>query len=103
MLTRPPRIAITGLGMVGPLGLDVPTYWSALLAGESGVSYITEFPTDRLRSDVTASVKGFEPAKWLDKKEQDIYGRIEQFAVAAAAEAIGQAGLGGVDPTRVGV
>ena len=98
-----PRIAVTGMGLVSPLGLDVRTYWHGLLEGRSGVSFITDFPTERLRSDVAAQVKGFDPSQWLDDKEQVIYGRVEQFAVAAAAEAIDQAKLGAVDKTRVGV
>ncbi|HKQ68731.1 MAG TPA: beta-ketoacyl-[acyl-carrier-protein] synthase family protein [Polyangiaceae bacterium] len=98
-----PRIAVTGMGLVSPLGLDVPTYWNGLLAGQSGVSFITEFPTERLRSDVAAMVPGFDASKWLDNKERDIYGRVEQFAVAAAAEAIAEARLEGADKARVGV
>src|SRR5689334_4455891 len=96
------RIAITGMGLVSPLGLDVPTYWAALLEGKSGVSFITDFPTDKLRSDVAAMVRGFDPSPWFDKKEQGIYGRVEQLSVAAAAEAVAQAKLDGVDKTRVG-
>jgi 3-oxoacyl-[acyl-carrier-protein] synthase II len=97
------RIAITGIGLVSPLGLDVPTYWQGLLEGRSGVSFIREFPVDKLRSDVAAMVPGFDPSRWLDKKEQDIYGRVEQLSVAAADEAVTQAKLGGIDKTRVGV
>jgi 3-oxoacyl-[acyl-carrier-protein] synthase II len=97
------RIAITGIGLVSPLGLDVPTYWRGLVEGRSGVSFIREFPTDKLRSDVAAMVPGFDPSRWLDKKEQDIYGRVEQLSVAAADEAVTQARLGDVDKTRVGV
>jgi 3-oxoacyl-[acyl-carrier-protein] synthase II len=97
------RIAVTGMGLVSPLGLDVRTYWQGLLEGRSGVSFITDFPTERLRSDVAAQVSGFDPSRWLDDKEQVIYGRVEQFAVAAAAEAVTQAGLDGVDRARVGV
>ena len=98
-----PRIAITGMGLVSPLGLDVATYWAGLCEGKSGVSFITEFPTDKLRSDVAAMVPGFDPSRWLDKKEQEIYGRVEQFSVAAAFEAIESARLEGADKTRVGV
>ena len=97
------RIAVTGMGLVSPLGLDVRSYWHGLLEGRSGVSFITEFPTDRLRSDVAAQVTGFSPSRWLDEKEQVIYGKVEQFAVAAAAEAILEAKLDAVDKTRVGV
>ena len=97
------RIAITGIGLVSPLGLDVPTYWQGLLDGRFGVTFICEFPTDKLRSDVAAMVPGFDPSRWFDKKEQDIYGRVAQLSVAAADEAVTQAKMEGVDKTRVGV
>jgi 3-oxoacyl-[acyl-carrier-protein] synthase II len=97
------RIAITGLGIVSPLGLDVPSYWRGLREGRSGVSLITDFPTDRLRSDVAASVTGFDASRWFDKKEQEIYGRVEQLAAVASEEAIAQADLSRVDKTRIGV
>jgi 3-oxoacyl-[acyl-carrier-protein] synthase II len=98
-----PRIAITGMGLVSPLGLDVETYWKNLLKGISGVSFISEFPTDKLRSDVAAMVPGFDASRWLDGKEQGIYGRVEQFSVAAAAEAIAEARLEEADKSRIGV
>jgi 3-oxoacyl-[acyl-carrier-protein] synthase II len=98
-----PRIAITGMGILSPVGLDVVSYWSALLEGKSGVSFITEFPTDRLRSDVAATVRGFDASRWFDDKEQTIYGRVEQLAVAAVAEAVDEARLDTVDKTRIGV
>jgi len=97
------RIAITGMGLVSPLGPDVASYWRGLCEGRSGVSFITEFPTDRLRSDVAALVTGFDPARHFDRKEQEIYGRATQFAAIASAEAIEQAKLGDVDRERVGV
>ena len=97
------RIAVTGMGLVSPLGLDVPTYWSGLVEGRSGVSFITEFPTEKLRSDVAAMVPGFDPSPWFDKKEQEIYGRVEQLAVAAADEAVKQARLDDLDKARIGV
>ena len=97
------RIAVTGMGLVSPLGLDVRSYWHGLLEGRSGVSFITDFPTDRLRSDVAAQVPGFDPSRWFDDKERAIYGKVEQFGVAASAEAIAEARLDDVDKTRVGV
>ncbi|MBM4358874.1 MAG: beta-ketoacyl-[acyl-carrier-protein] synthase family protein [Deltaproteobacteria bacterium] len=90
------RVAITGLGAVTPLGNDVATFWRRLLAGESGVDFIRDFPTEALRSDVCASVKGFEPERYLTKKEAEIYGRVTQFSLAAAVEAMDHAGLGGL-------
>src|SRR5499427_11016501 len=97
------RIAITGMGLVSPLGPDVASYWRGLCEGRSGVSFITEFPTDRLRSDVAALVRGFDASRYFDRKEQEIYGRATQFAAIASAEAIEQAKLGDVDRERVGV
>ncbi|APR79539.1 3-oxoacyl-[acyl-carrier-protein] synthase, KASII [Minicystis rosea] len=90
------RVAITGLGVVSPVGNDVATFWQSLLAGESGVGFITEFPTDKLRSDICAAVKGFEPGRYLSPKETDIYGRVTQLSLAAAVEAMTQAGLAGL-------
>lgn len=88
-----PRVVVTGLGVVSPVGNDVATFWSALLEGRSGVDRITEFPTDKLRSDVAASVKGFDVGAYMSPKEADIYGRVTHFSVAAAAQAMRQAGL----------
>ena len=90
------RVAVTGLGAVTPLGNDVATFWRRLLAGESGVSFIREFSTEGLRSDVCASVTEFDAERFLSKKETEIYGRVTQFSLAAAVEAMDDAGLGGL-------
>ncbi|MEM1029458.1 MAG: beta-ketoacyl-[acyl-carrier-protein] synthase family protein [Myxococcota bacterium] len=90
-----PRLAITGVGVISPLGLDAPTTWAAMTRGESGVSFLDGFDTSRLRSDIAAQVRGFSPEPYLTKKEAEIYGRVTQFSLAAATEAIGMAGLGG--------
>ncbi len=87
------RVAITGIGAVTPLGNDVPTTWKGLLEGRSGVSFITEFPTDKLRSDIAASVKDFDPRKYLSNKETEIFGRVIHFSLGAAVEALAGAGL----------
>lgn len=99
------RVVVTGMGVVSPLGHDVPTFWNNLLAGRSGVSFIRDFPTDKLRSDVAATVENFDASAYLSPKEAEIHGRVTQFAVGAAAEAIVMAGLeppGSVDPHRIG-
>ncbi len=87
------RVAITGIGAVTPLGHDAASTWSGLCAGRSGVSFITDFPTEKLRSDIAASVKDYDPSGFLSNKERDIYGRVIQFSLGAAIEAIAQAGL----------
>jgi len=90
------RVAVTGLGAITPLGNDVPTFWRRLLAGESGVGFIRDFPTDALRSDVCASVVDFQADRFLTKKEAEIYGRVTQFSLAAAIEAMDDAALSGL-------
>ena len=97
------RIAITGLGVVSPVGLHVSAFWSALLAGTSGVSLIDGFPTDRLRSDIAAQVRGLDASGVLDDKEQALHGRVTKMLLVASAEAIAQADLGAADGDRVGV
>jgi 3-oxoacyl-[acyl-carrier-protein] synthase II len=88
------RVAVTGLGVVSPVGNDVAVFWESLLAGRSGVDFITEFPNEKLRSDVTAKVKDFDASRWFSPKEQEIHGRVTQMSLAAASEALAQAGLG---------
>jgi 3-oxoacyl-[acyl-carrier-protein] synthase II len=88
------RVAVTGLGVVSPVGHDVASFWDSLCAGRSGVDFITEFPTDKLRSDIAASVKGWEASRFFSPKETEIYGRVTQLGLAAAHEAMAQAGLG---------
>lgn len=90
------RVVVTGLGVVSPVGNDVPTFWQSLLEGRSGVSFITEFPTDKLRSDIAASVKDFPTSRYLSAKEAEIYGRVTHFSLAAAVEAVAQARLDGL-------
>ncbi len=87
------RVVVTGVGMVTPLGHDAESTWAALLEGRSGVGFITDFPIDKLRSDVAAMVRDYDPKAFLSNKEADIYGRVVPFALGAAIEAIRQAGL----------
>lgn len=102
------RVAVTGLGFVTPVGNEVETSWNALVAGTSGAAGITRFDPARLPVKFACEVKGFEPNRYMDRKEIRRYDLFSQFAMAAAAQAIADAGLdgerlGGVDPTRVGV
>jgi 3-oxoacyl-[acyl-carrier-protein] synthase II len=91
-----PRVVVTGLGVICPLGNDVPTTWRRLLAGESGIGFVRDFDTSKLRSDICGSVRDFEPQRYLSRKETEIYGRVTQFSLAAAVEAMASAGLGGL-------
>ncbi len=87
------RVAVTGVGMVTPLGHDAETTWAALRAGRSGVSFITEFSTEKLRSDIAAMVRDYDARTYLSAKETEIYGRVVPFVLGAAVEALAQAGL----------
>src|SRR5258708_5952930 len=101
------RVAITGLGMVTPLGTDVPSTWDALIAGRSGAGPITRFDPVQSPVKFACEVKGFEPARFLDKKEIRRYDLFAQFAIAAAEEAVTDACLASswdkVNLKRVGV
>ena len=96
------------MGMLTPVGLDVPTSWEALLAGKSGGRTISQFdPSDGFPTKVACEVEGFEPTDYLDRKEARRYDRFAQFAIAAADQAMTHAGLegapGGTSPERFGV
>jgi 3-oxoacyl-[acyl-carrier-protein] synthase II len=97
------RIAVTGLGILSPLGLDVEAYWEGLLAGRSGVDFITGFPTDKLRTDIAASVRGFDPSTILQPRELDHTGRVVQLGLGASLEAVRRARAEDVEPARAGV
>ena len=97
------RVAVTGVGAVTPLGLDVPSTWQAALAGESGIDWIRAFDPDGLPVRVAGEVKGFDPAEVVSPKEARKLERNVLFGVAAGREAIADAGLNGFDPDRVGI
>jgi 3-oxoacyl-[acyl-carrier-protein] synthase II len=90
-LTR--RVVVTGLGLVTPVGLTVDESWTNLLAGVSGAAPITKF--DPVRSSVrfACEVKGFDPLPYIDKKEARRYDLFAQYGLAAAHQAMVQAGL----------
>ena len=89
------RIVITGMGTVNPLGLSVNETWHNLIAGVSGVGPITLFDSRAaaLQVHIAAEVKGFKPENFMDAKEARRRDRFEQFAIAAAKQALLQAGL----------
>ncbi|MFW6330229.1 MAG: beta-ketoacyl-ACP synthase II [Gemmatimonadota bacterium] len=103
-----PRVVITGLGMVTPVGNDVQSSWDALLAGTSGAAPITQFEvTDDFDVGFACEVKGFDPERYMDRKEVRRTDRFAQLAIAASVQAVQHAGLGDdltpADPERVGV
>jgi len=87
------RVVATGLGVVTPIGNDVPSYWESLMAGRSGIARLAAFDTADLSVQIGAEVKGFVPEERLDPKVAKRADRFTQFALSAAAEAIADAGL----------
>ncbi len=87
------RVVVTGLGVITPLGLDIETFWSRLLNGESGIDRISSFDPSDLEVQIAAEVKGFDPKDFMDFKAARRMDRFAQFAVAAAGQAIQDAGL----------
>jgi 3-oxoacyl-[acyl-carrier-protein] synthase II len=99
------RVVVTGLGAVSPLGVDLPGTWQGLIDGKSGVSRITAFDVSQFPTQIAAFVKGFDPTLYLDPREARRMSPFVLFGLAAAKEAVKQAGLdmSREEPTRVGV
>ncbi|MGD8464651.1 MAG: beta-ketoacyl-ACP synthase II [Anaerolineae bacterium] len=87
------RVVITGLGTVNPLGNDVSAYWAGLVAGKSGVAHITAYDTSEQVVRIAAEVKDFDPEPLLGRKHVRRTDRFSQLVLAAAEEAIVDAGL----------
>lgn len=87
------QVVVTGLGAITPLGNDVPTLWQSLVEGRSGVGPITAFDASQLETRFAAQVKNFDPGDWVNHKEARRMDRFTQFAVAAATQAMRDAGL----------
>lgn len=106
------RIVITGMGAITPLGLDVESTWQRLLKGESGIKPITHFDATDYRSQIAGTVDGFDISQYMNAKDARRYDVFVQYGVAAAAQALQQAGfiselqaspVTGVEPDRIGV
>lgn len=82
------RVVITGMGMVTPVGNDVPTTWQALLAGRSGIGPITEYDTSEHDVRIAGQVKGFDVTKYMDRKEARRNDPFVHFTIAAARQAL---------------
>ncbi|MBI3979448.1 MAG: beta-ketoacyl-ACP synthase II [Chloroflexi bacterium] len=87
------RVAVTGLGLVTPVGLDVESSWQALVAGQSGADRIQAFDPTGFDTQFAAEVKSFDPLKYIDRKEARRMDRFVQFAVAASLQALQHARL----------
>ena len=100
------RVVVTGFGCLTPVGNDVATTWRSLLAGKSGAGPITKFDPTKFPVRFAAEVKGFDPVLFMDRKEAKRADAYTQYAVAAAVQAMQDAGFAegnGYDPERTGV
>ena len=98
------RVVVTGLGTITPIGNDVASFWQGLKDKKVGIAPITYFDTTDYKAKLAGEVKDFDPKKYMDPKAARRMEPFSQYAVAAAGEAIAQAGLDmeKEDPFRVG-
>src|ERR1700675_3121458 len=87
------RVAITGLGVVSPIGIGKEAFWQSLIAGRSGVDYVHAFDPTPYPCHVAAEVTDFHPADFMAARKAKIMGRFSQLAVAATRLAFDDARL----------
>lgn len=98
------RVAITGMGVISPLGNDVQTFWSNIAGGTCGIDFITRFDTSDLKVKVAAEVKGFVASDYMDFTAEQRSDLNTKYALAASLEAVTDSGIeGNIDPERFGV
>lgn len=87
------RVVVTGLGAVCPVGNNIEEMWAALIAGKSGVDYITSFDTTDFETKIAGEVKNFDASIYVHRKQVQRMDRFTQFAIAASLQAVQAAGL----------
>ena len=87
------RVVVTGVGLVTPLAIGTEDSWAAIRAGKSGIGPITQFDASAFSCRIAGEVKGFDPARYVEKKEIKKMGRFIQFAIAASDCALADSGL----------
>src|SRR6266508_2877594 len=87
------RVVITGLGLVTPIGVGTEETWAGLTAGKSGIGPITQFDCTQFATRFAGEVKGFEPTRWVDKREAKWMDRFLHLGVAAGQMAMEDSGL----------
>ena len=87
------RVVVTGVGLLTPLEIGTEASWEALRAGRSGIAAITQFDSQAFSCRIAGEVKGFDPARYIEKKEIKKMGRFIQFAIAASDCALSSSGL----------
>ncbi len=100
------RVVVTGLGVISPVGNDIPIFWKSLQEGKSGIDKLTTFDASAFDSRIAGEVKNFDPLAWgLNKKDVHRMERFVQFAIASTKQAIADSGLDleKEDRERIGV
>ena len=105
MTARQRRVVVTGLGVISPVGIDVPTAWDSITNGRSGIGPITRFDAAAFNTHIAGEVKGFDPAKYMSGKEARRYDTFIHYGIAAAKEALADAGItpNPANPERYGL
>src|SRR5215831_7430467 len=98
--SSPRRVAVTGLGLVSPLGIGNRENWDALLAGRCGLGPVTRFDASRFNSRIAGEVKGFDPALYIEKKEIKKMDTFIHYAMGAAHLAMEDSGVSVTDENR---
>jgi 3-oxoacyl-[acyl-carrier-protein] synthase II len=105
-MSNPRRVVITGMGVITPIGNDVPRFWENLVRGQSGIGPITHFDVSAYRCRIAGEVRDFNPLDYFKTpKDVNRTDRFTHLAVGAAKEAMADAGFSGpvADPERFGV
>ena len=98
------RVVVTGMGCITPVGNDIPTFWSSIVAGKNGIGPITRFDTTDFKAKLAAEVKDFDPNLYMEKAEIRKSDLFTQYGVAAAYQAVQDSNiLNNVAPERFGV
>jgi 3-oxoacyl-[acyl-carrier-protein] synthase II len=87
------RAVVTGIGILCPVGLDISSTWEALIAGKSGIDYITLFDPEPFATKFAGEIKGFDPADYVSRKDARHMDRFVQLAVAASLQAVKQSAI----------
>ena len=99
------RVVVTGLGAITPIGNTTDEFWEALRRGKSGIGPITKFDSTGYPTRIAGEVRGFDPLKFVDKKEARRIDPFVQYAIASSVMAVEDSGLdlSKIDGTRFGV
>src|SRR5512137_492346 len=94
------RVVVTGLGVISPVGNDVPTAWGNLVAGRSGIGPITRFDAKDFRVQIAGEVRGFNVESYVPAKESRRMDTFIHYGIAASVQAVRDSGLEITDANR---